>query len=145
MKEFDIADTRWQSEFPSKVRCFVSSLVIHHLNEGGKKQLFKDLYERVEEKGAVIIADLVEPVNQKVREYFGNLWDKAVREQTKRQQDAYEFFKREEWNYYQWDEPDEEEMPSKLFDQLKWLKEAGFSRVDCFWFRAGHAIFGGYK
>jgi len=36
-------------------------------------------------------------------------------------------------------------MPYRVFDQLKWLEEAGFSAVDCFWMRAGHAIYGGYK
>ena len=145
LRDFDITDKRWQSEIPEKVRCFVSSLAIHHLNEEEKQQLFRELYERLEEKGAVFIIDLVEPVNKRVKEYFGNLWDKAVKEQTKGQLDAYQFFKEEEWNYYQWKEQDEEDMPSRLFEQLKWLEQAGFSEVDCFWLRAGHAIFGGYK
>jgi tRNA (cmo5U34)-methyltransferase len=30
-------------------------------------------------------------------------------------------------------------------DQLEWLELAGFSCVDLFWMRAGHAIFGGWK
>jgi tRNA (cmo5U34)-methyltransferase len=34
---------------------------------------------------------------------------------------------------------------SPLFDQLKWLEQAGFASVDVFWMRAGHAIFGGSK
>ena len=92
-----------------------------------------------------MIIDLVESVNERLKEYFGNLWDKVVKEQTKGQSDAYKFFKEEEWNYYQWEEPDEEDIPSRLFEQLKWLEQAGFSEVDCFWLRAGHAIFGGYK
>ena len=29
--------------------------------------------------------------------------------------------------------------------QLRWLEEAGFSSVDCFWMRAGHAVYGGYR
>ena len=35
--------------------------------------------------------------------------------------------------------------PSPLFDQLKWLDEAGFTDVDVFWMKAGHAIFSGRK
>jgi hypothetical protein len=35
--------------------------------------------------------------------------------------------------------------PSPLADQLVWLKEAPFAVTDCFWMRAGHAIFGAYK
>ena len=45
-----------------------------------------------------------------------------------------------------WDtEAEAGEMPYRVFDQLKWLEEAGFSVVDCFWMRAGHAIYGGYN
>jgi len=34
--------------------------------------------------------------------------------------------------------------PSRLFEQFQWLAEAGFSQVDCFWLKAGHAIDGSY-
>jgi hypothetical protein len=36
-------------------------------------------------------------------------------------------------------------MPSPLSEQLVWLREAGFASVDCFWLRAGHAVYGGYR
>ena len=42
-------------------------------------------------------------------------------------------------------EPDSIDKPSPLFDQLKWLDKAGFTDVDVFWMKVGHAIFGGRK
>jgi hypothetical protein len=36
-------------------------------------------------------------------------------------------------------------MPARVFDHLTWLKQAGFGIVDCFWMRAGHAIYRDYR
>ena len=52
-------------------------------------------------------------------------------------------FEAEHWNYYRY--PDPVDHPSGLFEQLLWLREAGFAAVDCFWMYAGHAVYGGYK
>jgi hypothetical protein len=32
-----------------------------------------------------------------------------------------------------------------LYEQLNWLSEAGFASVDCYWLRAGHAVYGGCR
>jgi hypothetical protein len=56
---------------------------------------------------------------------------------------AFEQFVEVGWNYYHF--PDPFDKPSPLFEQLTWLKAAGFAGVDCFWLQAGHAIYGGYK
>ena len=58
---------------------------------------------------------------------------------------AFETFQKEGWNGFVQSLQPPGEMPSRLFDQLKWLEEAGFSAVDCFWLRAGTAICGGFK
>src|SRR5437763_1842589 len=48
------------------------------------------------------------------------------------------------WNFYR-GTPDACDQPSRLDDQLRWLGEAGLAPVDCFWMRAGHAVFGGWR
>ena len=58
---------------------------------------------------------------------------------------AYERFEELEWNLFRETEPDPIDRPSPLFDQMKWLEEAGLTDVDVFWMKAGHAIFGGRK
>ena len=71
-----------------------------------------------------------------------------MRAQNRDQADSLEVVRRfeaERWNYYRDPTPDPYDQPSPLSDQLAWLREAGFTVADCFWMRAGHAIFGGYR
>ena len=49
----------------------------------------------------------------------------------------------EGWNIFRDEEPHEHASP--LFDQLTWLKTAGFQVADCFSLQAGFAIYGAYK
>lgn len=53
----------------------------------------------------------------------------------------YERFRRRQCNIFRY--PDPFDKPSPLYDQLAWLKAAGFAAVDVFWLGAGHAIYGG--
>ena len=59
-RPFDLADRSWRS-FPEPVRAFVSSLAVHHLDGGGKRDLFRDLAAALAPGGALVIADLVRP------------------------------------------------------------------------------------
>ena len=57
----------------------------------------------------------------------------------------YDYFREIQWNLYSDPKPNPIDKPSPLFDQLKWLAQAGFTDIDVFWMKAGHAIFGGRK
>ena len=59
--------------------------------------------------------------------------------------DGFAYFEREQWNMYHTNPVDDIDKPSTLFDQLGWLRAAGFAVVDVVWMRAGHAIFAGWK
>jgi len=142
---FDLKKRDWLESLPNQVRCFVSSLSIHHLDGTEKQQLFRDLRNRLEPGGALIIVDLVEAVNDWARRAYADAWDAAVKEQALRLNGdlgAYERF-REGWNHYVTPDVDFDK-PSRLFEQLQWLQQARFSQVDCFWLKAGHAVYGGY-
>ena len=73
-------------------------------------------------------------------------WDEAVR-QTAVARDgneaAFDVFQSDQWNIYYY--PDLMDKPSGLYEQLRWLEEAGFDAVDAYWLKAGHAIYGGWK
>jgi cyclopropane fatty-acyl-phospholipid synthase-like methyltransferase len=146
VRQFDLKVAHWLETLPAQVRAFVSSLAIHHLDGAEKRALFRTLVPRLEPGGALLIADLVEPVNRCASRTYAAAWDDAVREQSLRQtgeSTAYEWFRDRGWNHYV--TPDVEfDKPSGLFEQLQWLREAGFDEIDCFWLRAGHAIYGGY-
>lgn len=146
LRHFDLFARNWLDTLPGPARCFVSSMAIHHLDGPGKQRLFRDLYDRLEPGGALLILDLVEPVNSIAQAAYAAAWDAVVREQTADLPDGaeiYAFFQNG-WNHFA--DPDlEVDKPSGLFEQLVWLREAGFAAVDCFWLRAGHALYGGYR
>ncbi len=147
IRHFALEAGEWRAALPAPLRCILASLVVHHLPAAEKRQLFADMRARLEPGGALILADIVEPETPRVAWLFAQQWDAIVRGQslaTHGDLHAFDLFTRERWNYFADAEPDAYDQPSPLADQLRWLKEAGFADVDCFWMRAGHAIFGGY-
>jgi phospholipid N-methyltransferase len=142
---FDMLAEEWYDQLAG-VDVVVSSLCIHHLDGAQKQHLFNAISARLSPRGALLIADLVAPQRPEGWTLFANQWDASARERSERLTggaDAFAFFQQTEWNYYRY--PDPFDKPSPLFDQLLWLKAAGFAVVDCFWLQAGHSIYGGYK
>lgn len=143
---FDLLNDDWLDRLEG-ADVVVSSLVIHHLDDDGKRRLYREIQGRLSERGVLLIADLVEPKHPEVLEYFADSYQREARRQSRElagSDDLYEAFVAEEWNHFRF--PDTEvDRPSYLFEQLRWLDEAGFQVVDAFWMRAGHAIYGGYQ
>jgi tRNA (cmo5U34)-methyltransferase len=144
---FDLADRSWR-RLDRPVQAVVSSLAIHHLDEAGKQALFQDVYAMLAQGGAFIIADMIEPATSSGRSVAAEAWNDVVR---KRSQDldsntaGFDFFQREGWNTYRYSDPDDIDHPSPLFDQLKWLEQAGFGCIDIHFMQAGHALYSGWK
>jgi SAM-dependent methyltransferase len=147
VRAFELAGRRWRAALPSPIRVVLASLVVHHLPAAGKRQLFADLARRLEPGGALLLADIVEPATAAARETFARQWADAARAQSLALTgglQAFERFEREGWNFYR-GTPEPYDQPSGLAEQLRWLRAAGFARVDCVWMRAGHAILGGWR
>ena len=140
----DLAADDWLTQIDG-ADAVVSSLVIHHLDGPGKKQLFGAIGERTSARSAFVIADLVEPASPQALELFAASWDESARLQAEArgENELFDLFRSTEWNVYR--VPDPLDKPSRLADQLQWLRGAGFAVVDCFWLETGHAIYGGYK
>lgn len=150
IRPFELEQTAWRAELPEQVRCVLSSLCVHHLDANNKRQLFCDAFKHLEPRGALLLADLVLPANRHIADFFADQYDKIVREQSlelRGDLSGFEDFQQQTWNYFRYDygKPDLYDQPSPLGDQLRWLQEVLFSVVDCYWMRAGHAIYGGYK
>jgi SAM-dependent methyltransferase len=147
---FDIAARDWRAQLLTPLRCVCSSLCVHHLYGEGKRQLFNDMAQLLEPGGALLLADIIQPASQQIAALFARQYDDLVREQSlavRGDLSGFTRFQEMHWNYFRYDieDPDDYDHPSLLSDQLRWLSEAGFSRVDCYWMRAGHAVYGGYK
>ena len=146
LRPFRLEDRSWLAAIPDDVRCFVSSLVIHHLDGEGKRALYHDLYAHLAPGGAVLIADLVAPRSEWERRYMARQWDAEVKRQALEitgSLAAYQQFVDDHWNWYEY--PDPMDMPSSMPEHLQWLAEAGYTGANVFWERAGHAVYGGYK
>lgn len=146
LRPFRLEDRSWLDGAGDDVRCFVSSLVIHHLDGEGKRALYHDLFAHLARGGAVLIADLVAPRSEWERRYMARQWDAEVKRQSLEitgSLAAYQHFVDDRWNWYEY--PDPMDMPSSVPEHLGWLAEAGFTGANVFWERAGHAVYGGYK
>jgi tRNA (cmo5U34)-methyltransferase len=123
----------------------VSSLCLHHLNDAKKQYLYKAVADRVSERGALLIADLIDPAHDAVRRVAADAWDAAAEAQAEDigRPELFARFREVRWNYFRF--PDPADQPSALFHHLVWLRHAGFAAVDCLWLFAGHAVFAGFK
>ena len=142
---FDLHGDTWFGHLDG-VDAVVSSLALHHLDADGKRHLFKVVAQRMSLHGALLIADLVQPQRAEALELFAAGWDAAAERQSQTPPGSVEAlarFHQTRWNIFWF--PDPHETPSPLSEQLTWLTLAGFARVDCYWLRAGHAVYGGYR
>lgn len=147
IQPFDLLDAGWWHHLDG-AGATLSSLVVHHLDGPGKQELFGQVARRMGSKSALIVADLVLPGNSRASELYGGSYDAVAQRQSRELtgSDAYfQDFLNEEWNFFRYPDEDDWDKPSPLSDQLRWLDEAGFDLVDCFWMQAGHAIYGGFK
>ncbi len=146
LQPFRLEDPAWPEAIAGPVHCFLSSLVIHHLDGPAKRSLFSRLFDRLEPGGALLIADILEPTSVPGRRHMARAWEDAVRRQSLALYGdlrAHDFFITERWNIF--DYPDPGDRPSPLPLQLRWLEEIGYAGVDAWWVSAGHAVYGGYK
>ena len=126
--------------------CVVSSLVVHHLNDDGKRHLFREAHRRINDGGALMLIDCVQPQRVEGVRLFADAYDDISKRQSIESAGdtaLFDRFVQEKWNIFRHPEPSE--MLSPLSRQLAWLADAGFEGVDCFWLQAGYAVFGGYK
>ena len=121
----------------------VASLCLHHLNDARKQYLYKAVADRLSERGALLIADLIEPAHESARRAAADDWDRAAEAQALERPELFKRFLDARWNHFRF--PDPADRPSPLFHHLVWLRHAGFTAVDCLWMYAGHAVFAGFK
>lgn len=141
---FDVAALDWWDRMFG-VDLIVSSLCLHHLNDAKKQYLYKAAAERLSARGALLIADLIDPQHPALHRLAADQWDAQAKEQADRLASPalFQRFVDARWNHFRF--PDTDDQPSALFHHLVWLRHAGFSSVDCCWLNAGHAVFGGFK
>jgi len=98
--------------------------------------------------GVIVICDLVEAQRDAGLKLWERHWDSGVGQRADEldgNDKMLHFFRDDGWNYYSAPDADPVDMPSGLFDQMRWMADAGLVEVDVHWPKAGHAIFSGVK
>lgn len=130
---FELADG-----FEDRPDAVVSSLAIHHLDERGKRELYSRVFTQLAAGGTLVVADVIEPASAAAHAIAARDWDRAIAPEYRAA------FEREQWNLFRYPDP-ETDKPSRLLEQLSWLREIGFAEIDVVYLRAGHAIFTGRR
>lgn len=145
VRRFDLASSDWLREVQG-AGCVLSSLALHHVAGKNKATVFREVCERMSQDGALLIADIVQPLRSEQWELYGDLYDRLAQSAAESlgANELVEKLRSEGWNLFRM-HGIKDEYPSPLVDQLDWLRSAGFLVVDCYWLRSGFAVYGGYK
>lgn len=109
--------------------CVYSSLSIHHMTGDQKQTLFRRIYDSLEPGGLFLYADIFEPP-----ESLADFYYKITRQRRLNMGMTEDEFE-ERWQSHL-----ENDRPSNWLSTIDWLKEAGFSTVDCAWKNMNRAI-----
>lgn len=136
--EYDLATPgAWPAGLPDPVDAVISSLSVHHLNDGRKQSLFAEILAHLAPGGWYLNYDPVAPPDAVAGEAWLRAGDRrdpgaaAKREhRTPEEQFRYE-------NHVRYMSP--------LDPQLGFLRAAGFEGVDVFWKDLDNVIYGGRR
>jgi tRNA (cmo5U34)-methyltransferase len=112
----------------------VSALAIHHVSDEGKQRLFQGVYDVLCDGGVFINADQVLGMTPEIDEEYKAAWLRQVRERGVDEGDLAAALERMK----------EDEM-STLSLQMKYLEDAGFGMVDCWYRNYGFVVYAGRK
>ena len=118
---------------PGPADVVVSALSIHHLEGDAKAQLFRKVRGVVQPGGAFLIADLVQAPTAAAELLCKRMWEQKARAAG---------IAEEDWNKAL--TARSYDRPAPLAGQLRWLHEAGFRDVDCWYKNYVFAVFGGF-
>ena len=147
LKAFDLAATDWRALQPAP-DAICSSLAVHHLQDGQKRQLFEDLFAALRPGGLFVLADLVRPGSGAGWQIAADDWDRAVAARSQElcgDDRAWRRFEELRWNYFRWPDDNGIDHPSTVAEHVLWLRAAGFEAIDLHWLLAGHAILSARK
>jgi tRNA (cmo5U34)-methyltransferase len=112
----------------------VSALAIHHLKNDAKRRLFQEAHDVLCDAGVFVNADQVLGRTPAIDDEYKAAWLRQVRERGVREDDlaaALERMKHDEM--------------ATLSLQVKYLKDVGFTAVDCWYESDGFVVYGGRR
>ncbi|HEY5056049.1 MAG TPA: methyltransferase domain-containing protein [Acidobacteriaceae bacterium] len=120
--------------WPENLCAVVSSLSIHHLEDDGKRAVFRKAHAALKPRGVFVNADQVAGPTPELDDRYKSLWLAQVRAAgaTAEQIEASLYRQRED-------------RCSPVDGQLAWMREAGFADADCWYKEARFGVLAGTK
>jgi tRNA (cmo5U34)-methyltransferase len=112
----------------------VSALAIHHLEDDGKRRLFKTIHAALKPGGVFVNAEQVAGPTAVIERRYRQSWLKRVRELGVSEDDLAAALERMKLD-----------RSATVEAQLEWLREAGFGEVDCAYKNGMFAVIGASK
>lgn len=100
--------------------CIISALSIHHLEDKRKSELFKRIYDKLPQNGIFINYDQFCASSEKVDHWFNSYWEKRLENSGLTDNDL-----------KLWHERRLLDRECSVEDEIKFLRESGFTQVQC--------------
>ncbi|MFN2297936.1 MAG: class I SAM-dependent methyltransferase [Anaerolineales bacterium] len=110
----------------------LSGLSIHHLEDSGKRRLYRRIFHALRPGGWFLNRDIVRGATERLDAVYLSLWREYIRSMGEDDAACMERYRAED-------------IPARIEDHLMWLRDAGFQEVGCHWQRINYAILGGQK
>ena len=107
---------------------------IHHLDDDAKRALFAKLHDRLLPGGVFVNAEQVSGPNDRLDAFYVERWRTHTTALGTTAQEHVEAAERMSID-----------LPAPVGAQLRWLTEAGFANVDCFFKSWNFAVYGGWR
>lgn len=119
---FEVADIR-QASLPELAAGAASALAVHHLDGDEKRELFHRLFRALAPGAVLVLGDAVEGESAYYVGYYTRRWVDHMRASGMDEEEIQTVL----------DDHRRNDRLSRLGEQMRWLREAGFERVECIW------------
>lgn len=133
-ERFAFVQRDFAEPLPGVYDLVISGLAIHHLSDEAKRSLFARILEALRPGGIFINADQVMGPTPDLERAYDDAWLRQVRARGVSDADLLPAIERMK-----------EDCMAPLEDQLRWLREAGFADVDCWYKHYRFAVFSGSR
>ena len=149
----DLFSTDWLAAAggPSGQRfdAVVSAIALHNLQDSDRlREIYREIYGVLNDGGCFLSLDIVNAASREMHLRYGKV-SHARRQRTiaaaERRGETVEIRRgsgADGSDPLSWEWPP---FPASVGEQIEWLRDAGFSQVDCFWKDLGNALVGGFK
>ncbi len=140
----DFNDASWSGRFAGeKFDAVVSGFAIHHSEDERKKQLYSEIFDFLNPGGAFVNIEHVASASPRGERLFDRLFAAPIVRMKWEQGEEVDFETALAEHESRLDKSANRLAPVET--QLQWLREIGFTDVDCYWKQYELAVLAGYK